>query len=67
MPNKIFTELQAYTREELVRRLERTRLELFQAKMNHATGQLKQKSHLSRLRKEIARILTLQTARKVSA
>ena len=61
MATKRFKDLKNLSKDELgtkVRELEAT---LFQSKMKHATGQLENTASTWMLRKELARVKTLQT------
>jgi ribosomal protein L29 len=55
MANKIMKELTKLSKDELKKRIRDERLNLFQAKMKHATGQLENTSSLWVMRKTIAR------------
>jgi len=46
--------------EELEQRLRAAREELFNLRFQHATGQLENTSRLSEIRRDIARLLTIQ-------
>ena len=46
--------------EELEQRLKAAREELFNLRFQHATGQLENTSRLSEIRRDIARLLTIQ-------
>jgi large subunit ribosomal protein L29 len=50
--------------EELALRLKQSREELFNLRFQHAAGQLENTSRLRQVRRDIARILTVQSARK---
>jgi large subunit ribosomal protein L29 len=50
--------------DELVLRLKDTRRELFNLRFQHATGQLDNPHKLTDTRREIARLLTLQSERE---
>lgn len=50
--------------EELAQRLKQSREELFNLRFQHAAGQLENTSRLRQVRRDIARILTVQSARK---
>jgi large subunit ribosomal protein L29 len=49
---------------ELELRLKKSREELFNLRFQHATGQLENTSRLQQVRRDIARILTVQSSRK---
>jgi large subunit ribosomal protein L29 len=49
---------------ELEQRLRQSREELFNLHFQHATGQLENTSRLQQVRRDIARILTVQSSRK---
>jgi large subunit ribosomal protein L29 len=50
--------------EELSLRLKQSREELFNLRFQHAAGQLENTSRLRQVRQEIARILTVQSAKE---
>jgi large subunit ribosomal protein L29 len=50
--------------EELVQRLKQSREELFNLRFQHAAGQLENTSRLIQVRHDIARIMTVQSARE---
>jgi large subunit ribosomal protein L29 len=50
--------------EELTLRLKQSREELFNLRFQHAAGQLENTSRLRQVRQDIARIMTLQSARE---
>jgi large subunit ribosomal protein L29 len=50
--------------EELVQRLKQSREELFNLRFQHAAGQLENVSRLREVRQDIARIMTVQSARE---
>lgn len=60
--NKRFKELKNLSKDELAAKVRETEAELFQAKMKKMTGQLADSASIWRLRKQVARIKTLQTA-----
>ena len=62
MATKRFKELKNLSNDELNTKLRETEAELFQVKMKKTTGQLTDTASLWRLRKQVARIKTLQTA-----
>lgn len=49
---------------ELEQKLKQSREELFNLRFQHATGQLDNTARLKQVRHDIARILTIQNARK---
>jgi large subunit ribosomal protein L29 len=52
--------------EELAQRLKQSREELFNLRFQHAAGQLENTSRLHQVRQDIARIMTMQSARERS-
>jgi large subunit ribosomal protein L29 len=58
------SQLRELSDEELALRLRDTRKELFNLRFQHATGQLDNPHKLALTRREIARLLTLQTERE---
>ena len=50
--------------EELSQRLKQSREELFNLRFQHAAGQLENTSRLRQVRQDIARIMTVQSARE---
>jgi len=54
------------TDDELKERLRETRKQLFNLRFQHATGQLDNPRKLKLVRRDIARILTVQNERKYS-
>ncbi len=56
-------ELREMTDEELGDRLRETRKQLFNLRFQHATGQLDNPHKLQQVRRDIARILTVQQER----
>lgn len=50
--------------EELAQRLKQSREELFNLRFQHAAGQLENTSRLRQVRQDIARIMTVQSARE---
>jgi len=50
--------------EELAQRLKQSREELFNLRFQHAAGQLENTSRLREVRRDIARIMTVQSARE---
>lgn len=61
------TELKDMTVDELERRLEETREELFNLRFQNATGQLDNYKRLGVLRKEVARLKTVLRERELTA
>ena len=59
---KRLKELKNLSKDELLAKVRETEAELFQVKMKKATGQLSDSAQVWRLRKDIARMKTLQTA-----
>ena len=55
------------TNDELERRLEDTRKELFNLRFQSATGALENTARLKLAKREIARILTVRTEREANA
>lgn len=62
MSTKRFSELKNLSKEELSTKLREVEAEIFQVKMKKMTGQLTDSASVWRLRKQVARIKTLQTA-----
>jgi large subunit ribosomal protein L29 len=60
-------DLRALTDEQLADKLLDTRQELFNLRFQSATGALENTGRLSRTKREIARILTIQNERSASA
>jgi large subunit ribosomal protein L29 len=58
---KRFKELKNLSKDELVTKIRESEAQLFQTKMKQATGQLSDTAMLWRLRKDIARMKSLQT------
>jgi large subunit ribosomal protein L29 len=50
--------------EELILRLKQSREELFNLRFQHAAGQLENTSRLRQVRQDIAKIMTMQSARE---
>jgi large subunit ribosomal protein L29 len=50
--------------DELTLRLKQSREELFNLRFQHAAGQLENSSRLRQVRQDIARIMTMQSARE---
>jgi large subunit ribosomal protein L29 len=53
------SEIRELTNDELERRLDESRQELFNLRFQHATGALESPAAMSRVKREIARLLTL--------
>ena len=53
------SEVRELTDDELERKLDESRQELFNLRFQHATGALENPAALSRVRREIARLLTM--------
>ena len=66
MSTKRLNELKNLSKDELSTKLREVEAELFQAKMKKMTGQLTDTASLWRLRKQVARIKTLQSAGTVA-
>ncbi len=64
MSTKRFKELKNLSADELKTRVRESEAQMFDAKMKKATGQLENTGSLWKLRKDIARLKTLQTAGK---
>lgn len=60
-------ELQGLTEAELARRLEESRQELFNLRFQYATRRLTNTARIREVRRDIARILTLQRQTELSA
>ncbi|MBP7830072.1 MAG: 50S ribosomal protein L29 [Kiritimatiellae bacterium] len=58
------SELKELTADELQQRLEEARQELFNLRVQQATGQMEKASRLKTLRRDIARVLTLLRQRQ---
>jgi large subunit ribosomal protein L29 len=58
---KRWKEIKNLSKDELTTKVRETESELFKTKMQHATGQLGNTSTIWKLRKDIARMKTLQT------
>jgi large subunit ribosomal protein L29 len=58
------SKLRELSDEELVGRLKDTRKELFNLRFQHATGQLDNPHKLNAMRREIARLITMQAERE---
>ena len=62
MSSKRLKELKNLSKDELVAKVREVEAELFQVKMKKMTGQLADSASIWRLRKDVARMKTLQTA-----
>lgn len=62
MSSKRFKELKNLSKDEISAKVRETEAELFQVRMKKMTGQLADSAQLWRLRKDVARLKTLQTA-----
>jgi large subunit ribosomal protein L29 len=60
-------DLREMTDDELVRRLDETRQELFNLRFRHATGALEDPAALGRVKRDIARLLTISHERAAAA
>ena len=67
MPSKAATLLRDLTDEALIDRLAETKVELFNLRFQHVTGQLDNYSKLPALKREVARINTELRAREIAA
>lgn len=67
MATKRFHELKNLSADEIGTKIRETESELFQAKMKRATAQLEDVSTIWRLRKDLARLKTLQTEKATTA
>jgi large subunit ribosomal protein L29 len=63
--SKRFKELKNLSKDELATKVREIEAELFQVKMKKMTGQLADTAQAWRLRKDVARLKTLQTAAEV--
>jgi large subunit ribosomal protein L29 len=57
------SEIRDLTDDEVAQKLEESRRELFNLRFQHATGALENTARLSLVKKQIARVLTLQLQR----
>lgn len=62
-----YTEIKAMSDEELVKKLEEGRAELFNLRFQMATSQLDNTARVKTVKKDIARVLTEQRARQIAA
>ncbi len=60
-------EIRALSDEELAKKLEETRAELFNLRFQMATSQLDNTARVKTVKKDIARVLTEQRARQIAA
>lgn len=61
MATKTFKEIKSLSKDELVSKARELEKEIFQARMQKATGQLANTAKIWRLRKDLARVKTLET------
>jgi large subunit ribosomal protein L29 len=61
------SDLRSVSDEELLRRLDEAKAELFNLRFQHATGQLDNHSRLNDVRRDVARINTLIREREIAA
>ncbi|MFQ5825745.1 MAG: 50S ribosomal protein L29 [Dehalococcoidia bacterium] len=59
-------EIRSQSHGELAKRLEETRRELFNLRFRHATRQLVNTSELRRVKKDIARLLTIMREKELA-
>ena len=59
-------EMRGYDDDELQSRLDNARKELFNLRFQSATGRLDNSARLGQVRKEIARVLTIQREREIA-
>jgi large subunit ribosomal protein L29 len=62
MSNKVIKNLRSLSKDELGAKVRKIETDLFDVRMKKVTGQLEDSAQLWRLRKELARVKTLQTA-----
>ena len=62
-----YTEIKAMSDEELTKKLEEGRAELFNLRFQMATSQLDNTARVKTVKKDIARVLTEQRARQIAA
>ena len=62
-----YTEIKAMSDDELVKKLEEGRAELFNLRFQMATSQLDNTARVKTVKKDIARVLTEQRARQIAA
>jgi len=67
MPNERAAQLRDISDEALIDELAQTKVELFNLRFQHVTGQLDNYSKLPALKREIARINTELRAREIAA
>jgi large subunit ribosomal protein L29 len=60
------SEINDLTDDEIVQRLEEGRQELFNLRFQHTTGALENTARMSQVKKQIARLLTLQHERALA-
>jgi large subunit ribosomal protein L29 len=61
------TELQGLADEELIAKIDEGRRELFNLRFQLATGQLDNSARMGQIRREVARLLTIQRQREIAA
>ncbi|MEI6453381.1 MAG: 50S ribosomal protein L29 [Actinomycetes bacterium] len=61
------TELQELADEELIAKIDEGRRELFNLRFQLATGQLDNSARMGHIRREVARLLTIQRQREIAA
>ena len=62
-----YTDIKAMSDDELVKKLEEGRAELFNLRFQMATSQLDNTARVKTVKKDIARVLTEQRARQIAA
>ena len=62
-----YTDIKAMSDEELAKKLEEGRAELFNLRFQMATSQLDNTARVKTVKKDIARVLTEQRAREIAA
>ena len=62
-----YTDIQELTDEELAKKVEEGRAELFNLRFQMATSQLDNTARVKNVKKDIARLLTEQRARQIAA
>ncbi len=67
MPNARASEIRDLDDDGLLTRLAESKVELFNLRFQHVTGQLDNSSRLSEVRRDIARTLTELRAREITA
>jgi len=61
------SEIRDLSQDELTQKVAEMRQELFNLRIQNATGQLENNSRISKVRKDIARILTIARERELAA